>query len=403
MATVRTHIKNRLLYGPLERIVREFHQNPRWDTWEWDSEIGEWICARESFPFAHGKPDRLGILATSLHDTGGHTESIVNLVASLPPETERKVFLSRLDVAWRTAPKKRKRILEFARIEGAYRARSLFQKITEFAPQAIVAFIHPDDIVTVQVLALLKKYSDIKILFYNHASDLPCLGMSFADLILDSMPSTTALTREERHLANTTEFGFFGPRLEDLQVEGAPQFLTMSGCAAHKIFEGEESPYLELVRRLLERHGELRHVLLANLDTRQKNILSNIFKNSSALERLTVLAPSANYKSIFKSACVFIDSFPESSDLTMIDLMGLKIPFVSMVSEKNPLFAFHEFLPPGYPYLFKTVQDMEHGIETLLQNASEREKVVESNFRYFLEHFEGKNAARKIMRILENL
>jgi len=288
--------------------------------------------------------------------------------------------------------------------------RQIFDKITSFSPKAIIVFMHMNDAFAAAVLALLKKHTDIKILFVNFAAHHPTLGMSFADLILELSPYNAFVTQKYRNLANTHLIWLAGESEENLPVFseeqiketknkiGVPQncICSMTGCASYKL----NSEFLEFICRLLEEHENLCHVLITNSTDELKQILYSVFQNSKAKNRLLILNFTANYKPLFKCADFFIDSFPISNDLTTIDLMSLKIPFVSMINKKNIIQSFNEYMPKNYPYVFENLEDLELGVHKLFLDKDERDRIAEMNYEHFLNFFEGKKVTEKILNLL---
>ena len=364
--------------------------------------------------------NRIAFLATELYDFGGHTEVIKNIIESLPEEYESKLFLAKKYGTLRYAPVKIKEILQYCKMYGVNfgyendkRALlKMFCKIMEFAPKVLFVFIHNNDVFSTALLALLKKRTKIKIFYTDICSHQFSIGMSFADLILECMPSTAFITQKYRGFKNTSMTWICHLPQEKLPVitEGEvlemrkkllhPKALcTISGAAAYKFFGNDDSPYLKMIKRLLEKNENLYHILITEFTPRHKNIFDSIFKNTAAENKVKLMNFTPNFRLLFKCADVFIDSFPVSSAFTMIDLMSLKVPFAVKINRDNVAFSFHEYLAPDYPYMFDNVQNMETGIENLLFHKECREQVVEKNFEHFLNFFEGKKYAKRLINL----
>jgi hypothetical protein len=280
----------------------------------------------------------------------------------------------------------------------------------EFEPKAIFVFTHNNDVFSTELLAMLKKWTKIKIFYSDICSHQFSIGMSFADLILEAMPSTVFITQKYRGFKNTSMNWICHLPLEKLPVIADSEVLemrkkilppnalcTVSGAAAYKFFENDESPYLEMIERLLSKNENLYHILITEFTPRHKDIFDSIFRNSAAKNRIKLLNFTPNFRLLFKCADIFIDSFPVSSAFTMIDLMSLKVPFAAKKNRDNIAFSFHEYLTPGYPYMFDNAQEMEAGIEDLLFSKERREQIAEMNFEHFLNFFEGKKYAGRLI------
>jgi hypothetical protein len=264
-----------------------------------------------------------------------------------------------------------------------------------------------EDSFAVGLLALLKKYTQIKIIFCNIGSQYSSLGMSFANLIWEGMPATAFVTQKYRGFNNTKVLGlchltysnlptFNEQEIMNARLElGIPEnvLCTMTGCSSYKIFEGEKSLYLEMIEKLLKKNENLWHVLITELNEKQEKILEKM--NMPCRFVITNYKP--NFNLYFKCADIFIDSIPFSSALTMVDLMSLKVPFVSFKNKENLAFTFYEYLPKNYAYLFENISDMQAGIEKLLNSKDEMKQLAERNFEHFLENFEGGKVAQKIL------
>ncbi|MDR3000843.1 MAG: hypothetical protein LBU89_06215 [Fibromonadaceae bacterium] len=408
----------RNLCGRLYYFERRFAKEQKNDMRYLDREI-EKYALKINLPDFEEKiiDNRIAFLATELYDFGGHTEVIKNIIESIPEEYESKLFLAKRYGTFRRAPVKMMEILQHCKADGVNfgyendkRALlKMFNKITEFAPKAIFVFMHNNDVFNTALLALLKNKTKIKIFYSDICSHQFSIGMSFAHLILEGMPSVAFITQKYRGFKNThMNWICYLPHeklpviTENLREEILPPgtLCTVSGAAAYKFFENDDSPYLEMIERLLKRNENLHHILITEFTPRHKKIFDSIFKNSPVKNRIKVLNFNPNFKTLFKCADVFIDSFPVSSAFTMIDLMSLKVPFAVKINKDNIAFSFHEYLAPDYPYAFESVQTLETGIEELLLNKEHREQIVEKNFEHFLDFYEGKKYASRLIDLV---
>jgi len=367
------------------------------------------------------KSENLAFFATEFYEQGGHGVLLRNILQNIPKNYNTKLFLTKKNKSMRISKKRMAEIANYTQIDGVDFSflcekrllRQIFNKITDFSPKAIIVFMHMNDTFAAASLALLKKYTDIKILFVNFAAHHPSLGMSFADLILELSPYNAFVTQKYRNLANTHIIWLAGeseknlPVFSEEQIKetrkkiGIPQncVCTMTGCASYKLHSGKKSEFLEFICKCLEKNENLYHVLITNLTDELKYIINSVFQNSKAKNRLLILNFTANYKPLFKCADFFIDSFPISNDLTMIDLMSLKIPFVSMINRENIIQSFNEYMPKNYPYVFENLEDLEQGVHKLLDK-EERNRIAEMNYEHFLNFFEGKKVTEKILNLV---
>lgn len=411
-------------------IGREYERakaENRFDMRELDAQIA--ALAEKTCPklpkIQNLKQKNIAFMASRLFDVGGHTESMRNLIEALSPYYEQKLFLSELSRSEKDAPSKMKGIRRYAEISGIDAdgrsferdLRTLTERIAAFAPKALIAFIHPGDVLSACALSLLKKRTDIKVIYANHASHYPCLGMGFADAVMEGSPQMVETTERERKLDTAVVAGLFCRKKEDVpsfseeavrerkKQIGIPEgaLCTMSGGAAYKFFDGERSEYFEMIAHLLEKHENLFHAVLSDFTPEQLRIIDAAFDGKKGRTRLILLPFSADYELTLKCADVFIDSFPVSGAMIQIDLMMLKVPSVVKINRNEPRFSFHEYLPENYPYMFETAAEIESGTERLLSSPEERFRATELNYARYLDRFESRAYGERIRNLIENV
>ena len=402
------------IYSPLEGISKDFSLKMPLNTQKMDERVKEVADKLPILTNTEITGRGLIILATEIYDMGGHTECIKNIVSAIPEHIRVKVLLTRIDSSFMYAPKKIKEIASYTIIDGVQYSGSewkikiyeLFNKIMQDKPKTILSFIHMDDSFGAALLSMLKR-AGINILYFNHGSHYPALGMSFADVILEGTETTEKITREQRGFKNTRIVGlpylkeadlpnFSIEEVEDIRKKltvNINNILTMSGATSYKFFNEEktESLYFDMIKRLLNKNHNMIHVVITNpFNYAEKIKFDEIFSSSDLTSRVKILKNTPDYKILFKAADIFIDSFPISSALTQIDLLSLKVPNVVKINKENPIWTFHEYMPERYPYAFETIEGMECGIQDLIDNPSKRIAIKESNYKFFLDNYEGK-------------
>lgn len=364
------------------------------------------------------KQKNIAFMATEIYDNGGHTKCLQNMLRAFSNDYAQTLFLTRKakDTA---ALRDIQKICEtFCVNTDLYsygsELKKLYERILLFAPKVLFVFIHPNDTFGAMLLALLKKHTNIRILYSPHASHYPNLGMNFADLSLEGLPTTAYITRNLRHFDKVARIAPIDLPQEEIRSFSAEEIAekrkeiglkdgekcTMSGAAAYKFFDGEGSEYFETVKALLENRTDVRHFVITELSEEQKAVVNRIFDGSAAKERLIFLPFEKNYELLFKCADVFIDSFPVFSAWTQVNLMALKVASVVKINKKNAHWSFHEYLPADYPYMFENAADMLQGIERLLDDEEERRKTVEKNYGHYLNTFEASVAKKRFIDII---
>lgn len=408
-------------------IHYDFSKNRNFDCRDFDTRIKRYIdknFIEKEYTKNPVDENRIAFLATEFGDMGGHTEVVKTLVSLLADKYEIGTFLVEKDATYKNAPKKIKMIEKHSQIFSADNniikinnvIENLFLKIIGYNPKVLFAFHHMDDIVSTSILYMLKKYTNIKVVYFNHGSHCPALGFSFADLIIEAMPTTHFVTKEYRGVdkccilglpnENKNEIKYYSQ--EEIQAEREKlgliegNLFTLSGASSYKFFDNNFSEYFEMIKWLLEIETSLKHIVITKLNDSQKHIVNEIFINSKAKNRLKFVDFTSNYDLLFQSCDVFIDSFPISSALTQIDLMKWKKPTVVKINNKNAMFSFHEYFPKDYQYKFDNIEDMKKGILKILYSKQEQQRVTDQLYEHYLQNFEGNKVKDKYIKIIEN-
>ncbi len=405
----------------LANVVCRLKDNKDFDVSAFDRELETFVPAKNERKPQTPDKRKVAYIASALYTNGGHTKCLCSLAKSLADVYTEKVFLSRINSS---APSVIREIKQYAEVGGTeynlwrarFLARKLAAQIADFNPRALMVYIHPNDVIGTMALALIKKTTNIKIVYFNHASHFPALGMSFADVILEGMPSTKKITEEKRHFHNCRIVGLQS-RAKDETVYYSPadkkkereklgvcpdEYLTMSGGTSYKFFDDDGSAYFAMIKNLLLKEPKLKHIVVTELSPTQKKIVKNIFaEETQAEKRLLFAAPRPDFDLLFQCADVFIDSFPVSSALTQIDLMRNQVASVVKINRERPEFSFHEYQMPDYPYMFDNAEDMEKAVSELLHNENKRRKIIAENYDYWLKTYESNIVKKKYISIIE--
>lgn len=408
----------------LSELIAEFKLNKNFDTHKFDQQIENFLKPYNRLNLQKDNK-KIGFLATEISDIGGHTKCIKDLIVSLSNHYEQILFLGKKSASINNAPTSYNIIKKYAQIYGVdsnllflkKKCKDFCNKIISSNIKTLLVYIHPDDVFGTAVLAYLKNTTDIEIIYFNHASHYPVLGMSFADVILEGMPTTEKVTQEQRHFTNTKIIGlqslpkgetvyYSNDELQNLRNNlgiKADEFVTMSGGSSYKFFDKENnSAYFEMIKNLLKKEPKLKHVIISQFNSEQNSTIRRIFSNCSELKNRIVFVPyQTNFDKYFQMADVFIDSFPVSSALTQIDLMRNKVASVVKINREIPEFSFHEYQMPDYPYMFENVEDMERAIIELLHDENKRNEIIEKNYKFWLKTYESSVVRDKYIKIIE--
>ena len=404
-------------------ISTEIKENTNFNMKKFDEKIASFIevAKQESKNFSK---EKIAYMATELYETGGHTKCLINQIKSLSCDYEECLFLTKKTSTYKNANKSISIIEKYAKVEGINenflfykkQAVKLYEKIIDFGAKTLFIYIHPDDILATLVISLIKRNTDIKIIFFNHSSHYPNLGMTFADLILEGMPSALKITNEKRQLYNCAVIGLQSKEvgetnyiskdeIQNIRKElgiNDNEIMTISGGASYKFFNQNKSEYFEMIKEILETREDIKHVIMTKLKKNEIKIFNEIFKDENTKKQIIFTPLSPDYEKFFQVADLFIDSFPVSSALTQIDLMRLKVPTVVKINKDKPEWSFHEYMPIDYKYMFENVQDMKNGIFDLIENKSKREEIIKSNYEFWLKTYESNRIKQKYIQFINN-
>ena len=407
-----------------KKVNKLFKRNKNFDCRKFDNQIAQLTDkALENYHFQKNEinNNRIAILATSLCDMGGHTGCVIKLAEMLSEQYGVCTFLSQKTTAYDWAKNKMPLLEKYSKVEGLDCAQKkdlleLFEKINQYSPKVLFVYMHMDDCFDAGVLYLLHKYTDIKIIYCNHGSHYPALGMSFADAIGNTSDSTFYVNKEYRGFDKNVYFNLMDDKKEniiDISEEeklsirkglGIKEgnYFTLSGAASYKFFENGTSPYFEMIKRLLAKEPNLQHVVITKFSDEEKQVFEKIFENYPQKDRLKVIDFTPEYSKFFQSCDIFIDSFPTASAFAHVEMMKHKGVSVVKINDKNALYSFHEYFPKDYKYKFAEVFEMEDGIIELLHNPEKRKIVGEELYKHYLDNFELSKAKNEFINIIEN-
>lgn len=370
--------------------------------------------------------NNVGILATTLYDVGGHSECLMRFAESFHEEYKLHSFFTNLrDDTRRVAPKKYSRLkdislpyeLDTSQCDYEFKVAELLSNIINSGVKIIFVYIHMEDVVAASVLAYLNKYTDIKIIFFNHGDHTFSLGFEFNDLIIELRRQGQYITQKYRKKMQTALIPLQGTKKEDLQefpkeeiINKRKEFgvdennlVSLSGTSSYKIFKKNKSPYFEFIKKLLSKEPKLKHILISELNEKQMNIVKRIFKNdSNLLDRLIILKRQAEFDLLLQVGDVFIDSFPLGSALSHIDVIKNKRPTIIKKNKENEIYTFYNYLYDDYEYAFENIDEMVEKTLYLLNNKDEQQKIIEKVYEHYLNTYEFDNIKNRYKEIIEN-
>ena len=394
------------------------------------SKLAEKIFQKNKAKFLEFKKykSKISYWGSELYDLGGHTPCVINLAKSLFEGEKYPLFLTRLNRTQEKGAKALKELDKYCYIHGvnfhSYNfEKSLieaYNKIIENATEVVILYIHQHDILATALIYLLKRNTNIKFIFFDHATHFPNIAMTLCDLILELLPLTLKTTQEKRKLFNAKIIGLqtknkneivyytkedITQKRNELGIK-EDELLTISGGSSYKYFDNSNSgsQHYEMIKNILVQEPQLKHLAITNLSKEQEKTIKKIFaKHPEAQNRLIIHPLTPNFEILFQCADLFIDSFPVSSAMTQLDLMSMKKPSVVKINSENPIYSFHEYMPENYPYMFESVEKMEKAILYLIKNKPELEKISDDNYQFWLENYEEQTVKEKYLKIIDEV
>lgn len=369
----------------------------------------------------------VGYFATELYNVGGHTACLINLAKSVIHEKTGALFLSRMGNSIHEAPDAIKELTDIMDVHGitfcshdfVSAVIDLYNKIIVNCPRVAITYTHMDDLLFAAVAHLVKKNTGMKIIFFDHASHFPTVGMGNADMILHGMETTRQIAITKRHIRVPCRIvGLQSVKRGETKIYTRQQIaaerrkigipmnapLVVSGGVSYKFFDNNTSEFFETACDMLVRNKKLYIMVITDLDESQQEIISNIFADhTDALNRLIIHPRTRNFEILFQCADVFMDSFPISAAMTQIDLMRMRVPTVVKINRKNPLYSFHEYMPTNYPYMFEKASDLANGILYLLDNPDARKKLIADNYDFWEKTYEETIVKNKYLSFIEQV
>ncbi len=415
--------------SPIADLITRVNTTRDFDSRSLDKEIADYFSSVSlADPSRKTNAANIAILTTKLRDRGGgDMRMIVEISKLLKSQYDIRIFLT--DMA--RSAKSGGKLMGFFQKEFSISGISTFasdiknqvkvlaEQIVRHNPRVVFAFIRPTDVWGAGVLSILKRETNIKIVYFVHAGERPNIGVSFADILPHasiniarlcalkrkadrSITSASILTNEsgirDFHLSQTER----DVLRKSLGVE-KDQFLTLSGGEASKFFDSPTaSEYFDTIKLFLERNENVIHCILADFSRKQKRLIASVFAGSESRSRLRLYRRTAEYKKFFAAADVFLDSFPMSGAYTMIDLMGIGTPYVVKINTNDPTLSYPEYQNPNYPYMYSTAKEYMEGAEFLLKHPEARASAVNMNREHYEHTFSASSCRAFLNKIISN-
>jgi len=338
------------------------------------------------------------ILNSEIYDTGGHTELALRYIEAFKDEYLIDFYLTTIGKSSNeSAPVKSKFIKKI--VNNYYESPQnlgfdekvieLYHYIINQNITTIYVNMHMFDTVACAVLGVLKKYTNINIIFWNHGDHWYSLGTDFADIILTRIQNCQAITPYLKDKKNIVQPPFLESSNEinkysEIDINKIKEvlnipvgaFITMTGCGLGKL----NDEYFALIKNILDKNENVYHLFICTMkDKKKREIKDKIGKNK---ERLIIINFVPNFDFYIQLSDLYVDSFPQGSALTLVDCIKHAKPVVIKVNKTEPIKSFEEYLYKDYEFACETSKLMEEKIYELI-NDKEKYKQISNKVRAF--------------------
>ncbi|MDD5021498.1 MAG: hypothetical protein PHR82_05090 [Endomicrobiaceae bacterium] len=357
------------------------------------------------------------ILNSAIYDGGGHTEVSIRFIKAFKDDYSIDFYSTTFDdLSQNTAPVKSKIIKNSVRNYTElskntaidYKITKLYNYIIENRITTVCVNMNPADVVCCAVLGLLKKYTDINIIFWNNVSHCYSLGTEFANTILTRCKYGKPITPYLKNKINAKHIPFLGSDnniniYSTEQISALKQkltipqnaFVTMTGVHLYKV----NKKYFKFLNKLLQKHDNIYHVFISTSSAKTKEAVKKLFEKNK--NRFVMIDSVLDFDLFIQMSDLYIDSFPQGSALTLVDFIKHAKPVLIKINEVNPLKSFETYLYRNYEYACKTTDEMLEKISVLINDKQEYVKISQKVKKYYTEYYNTdiiKKQHRKLLR-----
>ncbi|RJX19154.1 MAG: hypothetical protein C4575_09115 [Desulforudis sp.] len=346
---------------------------------------------------------RVAFVLTTWFKTGGHSSLLKIWMELLEDDCEQYIYITggkRGEAYYQDLRKALEnkethiRLLNFSTLSAGI--QQLVHEIEKDTPNVLVTFIHPDDVVAVSSISVLRDKPIV--IFVNHADHVFWLGRGILDYLVDFRSEGIKISRLLRRIGNSYKIpltydaagkGLSGSDLltpkKSARIElGIPEGATLSLSigSLYKVLGAPDIDYFEVILELLKRNPDHYHILITTPSSGE--IIEKQFKRYRELrERLIVKGPINDLQPYFIHSDFLIDTFPYGGGLVPLEAAANKVPIIGYSNARCPLFGNAGFLPEDYPFIARRKIEIIEYSEIMLKNRELRDGIGEILFRRY--------------------
>ncbi|MGZ7118668.1 MAG: glycosyltransferase [Methanobacterium sp.] len=281
------------------------------------------------------------------------------------------------------------------------RIKYLIKAINNDSPDSIFLFIEPSDVVAIPTIHALNKKP--KVIFFNHAEQSFWLGRNVVDYLVDQRDEATKYSRNCRHIENS----YVIPLPTDIKPQKSPKkwsedaTISISVGNFHKVLGDHQINYFNVIRKLLERFQNHYHIFITNPPP--PNILERyLADNSTFKERFIIDGPFPDLSAYYDMADLLIETFPISGGMVRLEAMACKLPIVAFHNKRFPLFTGQSKLPPDYPFVGSSEDEIINHSSKLIKNQNLRKKIGRDLNNYYKNELSLQKIEEALCSIIED-
>lgn len=357
------------------------------------------------------------ILSSEIYDTGGHTKFAMEFLKLLKDSEYNlyfcltNVFLSK-DVE--SAPINSEIIKglvnDYYKLPPGYNAEKIldiFNYIIEKKITTIIVNIHMFDALAAAVIYLVKKYTNIKIVFINHGDHRFSLATNYADTIVTRCKGGKAITPYLKDKKNVHPFiipyttdkkEYEKSKYKEFCVKyGISQdaFITLTGCSKYKI--GKD--YFKVISRILKANKNIYHILIT--DMKVAKVKKFCKKYNIPDGRIINLNLTPDFDFYVQLADLYIDSFPQGSALTLLDCMKYSKSLVIKVNQNEGFKSFEQYIYDNYEGLAVTFDEVFKKVNLISSDKTMYNELSNKVYNYFIETYSYQSCLEKYKELIK--